>query len=436
MPWLGERIRRRRKELGLTQSQLAGKDLSKGFISLVETGRTRPSIETLLALANRLQKPVGYFLERDTPPGQEAPRSVLVSAWIALKRGEFTQAAEMFEQARAAAQKHDDAVEAACYIGLASALAGLQQLDLARQNVERGKALAEKASDPRLLVRVHHVLGLIEYYARNFSRARQHFSEGYRLVREVGHPDPSLIGDFLLKIGNTYEEVGDHDEAMRWYREALAALEPTEDLHRIGMASVQLGVAYREQGHHDLSLAQLTRAEHIFEIMHSLRLLAKTRNSIGITLLEQGKTDEALRQLRSSLALKDRVGDDPGRARTLTEIARALIAKGEFKDAEETLAKAEAITRKFRDTTEGARIMLARARLHRAAGRPADAVKHYKDAIKSFDKLGMRVYLATACNELGDLLIRQKHRSEAAPYLARALRTLKPPGGPAHSESA
>ncbi len=435
MSLLGERIRKRRKELGLTQSQLGGGKLSKGFISLVETGRTRPSIETLLLLAGRLQKPVGYFLEEDTPLSRKALGIMLASSWVGLKRGEFTQAAETFEQARGLARKHDEAVEAECCIGLGSALAGLRQLDLARQNVQRGKKLAEATRNPQLLVRVNHVLGLIEYYERNFPGARQHFLEGYRLLREVGHSDLSLAGDFLLKIGNTFEEIGDYDEATRWYQEALSALEPTEDLHRIGMAHVQLGVAYRESGHHDIALAQLNRAEHIFELLNSLRLLAQARNSIGITLLEQGKTDEALIQLRSSLHIKEMVGDDPGRARTLTEIARALISKGAFEDAEQTLAKAESITKKVRDTTEGARITLVRARLYRELGRLTGAVKYYKEAINSFDTLGMRIYLATACNELGDVLIRQKRRSEAAPYLARALRSLKPLHGPRHTET-
>ena len=58
---LGDRIRVRRKELGLTQSQLGGKKLSKAFISLLETGRTQPSIDSLVWLARRLKKPVGYF---------------------------------------------------------------------------------------------------------------------------------------------------------------------------------------------------------------------------------------------------------------------------------------------------------------------------------------------------------------------------------------
>ena len=433
MSLLGERIRSRRKELGLTQSQLGGKDLSKGFISLVETGRTKPSIETLLLLAGRLQKSVGYFLEEDTPLSRKALRVMLASGWVAQKRGEFTQAAEIFEQARVIARQHDEAVEAECYIGLGAALGFLRQFDLARRNVQRGKELAEATRNAQHLVRVNHTLGLIEYFERNFTTARQYFQEGYRLLREVGHPDLSLAGSFLLNIGYTYAELGESEEATRWYQEALSVLEPTQDLHRIGLAHIELGAAYRESGHPDSALAQLHRAEHIFELLDSLRLLAQARNNIGMTLLEQGKTDEALTQLRSSLRIKETIGDDPGRARSLTEIARALIVKGAFEEAEQALEAAEKLTKKFRDTTEGARITLVRARLRRDSGRLPETVKYYKEAIEVFDALGMRNDLATACNELGDVLIRQKRASEAAPYLARALHSLKPFQGPRYT---
>ena len=67
-----------------------------------------------------------------------------------------------------------------------------------------------------------------------------------------------------------------------------------------------------------------------------------------------------------------------------------------------------------------------RARLTRAQGHGADAVRHYKQAIASFEGLDMRADLAVAANELGEFLIDQKRPSDAAPYLARALRELRP----------
>lgn len=426
MSALGERIRARRKELGLTQSQLGGTDLTKGFISLVEKGRAKPSIETLVLLARRLQKPVGYFLEEGTPLGKKALSLTVAAAWTALKQGEFTQAAETFSEALAVAeQQHDEDAEAEGRIGLGSALAGLRQLDLARQHVQRGKELAEAAHAPRHLARVSHVLGLIEYYQRNLTAARAHFLEGYRLVQEFGHPDLSLAGSLLLNLGNTYQEIGDYAEATRWFREALSTLEPTQDLHRIGMVHVQLGVAHRETGNHEAALAHLVRAEHIFELLEDIRLLAKARTSIGIMLLEQGEVDDAIGNLESSLHIKEQMGDDPERARTLTELARALVAKRAFPEAEKALAEADRLTKKLQDVTEGARIQVVRARLHRGLGHVPDAVRHYKQAISAFDSLGMRAPLAGAANELGELLIEQKRPSEAAPYLARALQELK-----------
>ena len=427
MSLLGERVRARRKELGLTQAQLAGSELTKGFISLVEIGRARPSIETMVLLARRLEKPISYFLEEHSTSSRKLLQAILAAAWASLKRREFTEAAEMFNQALGIAKhRNDGAAEAECSIGLGSALAGLRQFDLSRQNVLRGRELAAANGATQLLVSVSHVLGLIEYYEGNLGAAREHFLEGYRRFKEAGHPDLSLAGSLLLNIGNTYAEAGDYAEATRWYTEALKALEPTEDLYRVGMVLTKLGAAHRESGDCDMALAELGRAEHIFEVLNGLHLLAQTRNTIGITLLAQGKVDEAIAQFHNSLQMKNLVGDDSGRARTLTELARALIAKRVFEEAEQVLVEADRLTTKLQDITECARIELVRAHLYEGLGSLPNAVKHYKQAIHSFDKLGMRRDLAAACNELGELLMGQKRSSEAAPYLARALREFKP----------
>jgi len=58
---LGAAIRERRRELGLTQTQL-GKPLTKGFVSEVERGRSLPSLAALVLMADRLEVPVSYLL--------------------------------------------------------------------------------------------------------------------------------------------------------------------------------------------------------------------------------------------------------------------------------------------------------------------------------------------------------------------------------------
>ena len=61
---LGERIRKIRKEQKMTLVDLAGDEITKGMLSLIENEKSRPSIETLEYLAKRLNVSIGY-LTRD-----------------------------------------------------------------------------------------------------------------------------------------------------------------------------------------------------------------------------------------------------------------------------------------------------------------------------------------------------------------------------------
>lgn len=60
---LGQRIRRTRLDLGMSQRQLCGDKITRNMLSLIENGSARPSMDTLCYLAERLHKPVSFFLE-------------------------------------------------------------------------------------------------------------------------------------------------------------------------------------------------------------------------------------------------------------------------------------------------------------------------------------------------------------------------------------
>ena len=60
---LGEKITGARLELGLSQRQLCGEIITRNMLSQIENGSARPSMQTLAYLAQRLGKPISYFLE-------------------------------------------------------------------------------------------------------------------------------------------------------------------------------------------------------------------------------------------------------------------------------------------------------------------------------------------------------------------------------------
>lgn len=61
---IGNRIKQRRKELGLTQVQIhAQTGISSGNLSLIENGKTLPSSSALINLSDLLQCSIDYLLK-------------------------------------------------------------------------------------------------------------------------------------------------------------------------------------------------------------------------------------------------------------------------------------------------------------------------------------------------------------------------------------
>jgi len=88
---LGETLRFRRKELGLTMQLVADKaGLSVGFISQVERGITAPSLASLVSLATVLQTHISAFLDQPnskaTTRGSSRPSYSVAGAEISYER--------------------------------------------------------------------------------------------------------------------------------------------------------------------------------------------------------------------------------------------------------------------------------------------------------------------------------------------------------------
>lgn len=63
---VGSNIRYLRKELRMTQEELAGDNFTKSYISLIERGKINPSMKALGHIAGKLNKPIAYLLDTST----------------------------------------------------------------------------------------------------------------------------------------------------------------------------------------------------------------------------------------------------------------------------------------------------------------------------------------------------------------------------------
>ena len=88
---LGEKLRLARQEAGMSQRQLCGDRITRNMLSQLENGTASPSVATLRYLAERLGKPVSFFLDET---GAVSPNlEVMEDARRAFDGGRFAEAA-------------------------------------------------------------------------------------------------------------------------------------------------------------------------------------------------------------------------------------------------------------------------------------------------------------------------------------------------------
>ncbi|PFK43880.1 transcriptional regulator [Bacillus cereus] len=87
MATLGEKIKVLRKEKRLTQTELAGSELTKSMLSQIENGKATPSMKTLQYLASKLECEASFLLEEDN----EEVKKLIPKMEQAIKNNQFEE---------------------------------------------------------------------------------------------------------------------------------------------------------------------------------------------------------------------------------------------------------------------------------------------------------------------------------------------------------
>lgn len=125
---LGQKLRQARQEVGLSQRQLCGDEITRNMLSQIENGSARPSMDTLRYLAQRLGRPMSYFLEDQVVISPNQP--VMERARAAFAQQEFGTALEQLAQYQPPDASFDWEHQL---------LVALSSMGLAQQAMENGK---------------------------------------------------------------------------------------------------------------------------------------------------------------------------------------------------------------------------------------------------------------------------------------------------------
>ncbi|HLJ66809.1 MAG TPA: helix-turn-helix domain-containing protein [Chloroflexota bacterium] len=406
---VGQRIRRARLERGMSLAAVGGDDLSRSFLSLVELGRSRISLRALAIVAERLELPIGYFLE-DTPGAAGVVELAIDQAAVALARQEASECLRILDGLDVSDRQR----------GRLLALRGRALLKLGKpreavQALREALELESGSADFHSIAELRYSLGAALYSSGAFDEALVHLRRA--LDELASEPlDPALVGKITVTIGHVLSLRDDPGAAMDYYDQAREHFGVLGDLSTLGAIYSGLSAAHERRGDIASALRYSKLSLGAFEAQQNAYQAARELNNMANAYRELGQLDQALAQAAESAQRAHVIGAADVEAAANSTLAQIHLAMGEFERAavEALLADELAPNDAFRGKVG---VWSVQATLAERDGKHELADTLYRKALDTLEESGQRAEYADIALQYS-LVLRQRGDVEEALELA------------------
>ncbi|MFD3779222.1 helix-turn-helix domain-containing protein [Streptomyces sp. NPDC058612] len=423
---LGSRIRRLRREAGLSQMDLAGDNLSASYISLLEAGKRTPSPEVLEQIAARLGCGPEHLLELLAPERHDIPQTDLRYAEISLRNGDPETALATYTAVRdKAARAGQESIRLTAEYGVAQALEHAGRLEEA---TDRYQALLDHAGYGQSLVpRLTVAVALCRCYREtgDLAHAIDLATTTLEEARQLRLTSTVLGVELLATLVGLYCERGDLHRASFLARTAIEEAEGIKDRKALGAAYWNAGAVAHRSGASADALLLLERALAIYSEGDDARALSRLRNAYASVLMQSETADiaEAKSQLTRSAENLASHGSTVDMAYCETALARACLLEGNPREAEQHARRSlELLGTGHRLETARTLLVLAGSQLQ--LGDTAAAEEGSERAALLLEASEADRQAASAWNDLGELLERSGRAERAVWAYRQSLRCL------------
>ncbi|MDR7481412.1 MAG: tetratricopeptide repeat protein [Armatimonadota bacterium] len=423
-----------RNRAGLTQQALGAPDLSKSFISLLESGRSYPSLETVIALARRMRTSVGSLL---FDPADLRLETALNLLHMAAALDPVVGGADALRLAGAAEQvlaPLPPALQAQAWLVRARVLVAQGQFDEAVRVIDDVAALAARHRLDGIHGRALALKGLTAAQRGDVKAAIPALEQAVEMMRRGKTARTEEHVRALIALGGAYVGTGQLERSRRAYRRAMDLATRMRARRLRGRALWGLGVVAWSWRHPDQAAAWLEQAVEALQAADGSGDLGAALTALGILRYHQGRYGDALAVLQRALGVREQHGDAPGRSDTLDRIAQVLLAMDRRGDAARMARRALREAQAAGARGAEAQAQLTLARVLRAQGRRQEAVDLMRAALAAFKRAGLDQGAAAASAHLvlwarGPAAPGETKTAEAVPAQIAPDPLLSPPAG-------
>ena len=400
---------------------MAGDQISRTAIYFVETGKAKPSMETLRLIAERTGRPLDFFL---AGPALGDPAVYAGTAELERLLATGALAEAVATGTILLEQRLDPDTEARVRHLVAMAHLRLGQSVVGRRLAAAARAHFERTGD--LLMTAECLCSEAQGAYMMQDPAALSLAEGaLTTARSLKAVPPSTEVRLLGTLAGVHATNRNWTAAIEAYEAAIAAGDSIQDLRRLSITYSGLSLAYQELGQISQASHYSQRALAIHETLNDRVSLGRSENNLGVLLVRVGEPTAARPHLERSLRLFEETGVS-GKSDVLVSLSELEFSLSNFESAAQFAQQAMTVAV---DEAAPGRIADAHLWLGRIAaeeGREHDADHEFAAAIEVLEEAGAAERVSLARGIYAEVLEARGDLRGANRQLRQALASARP----------
>lgn len=336
---LGEKIKRRRKELNMTLKELAGDRITPGQISLVESGKSNPSMDLLEYLATALQTSVEYLMESEET---QAEKNCLYFENIAesyILNKDVFQGEQYIEKALYYAEKYNLEYRKARNLYLrASIHMEKKEYALAEQYFLSANVIFIKNNIYEEIVNTFLNLGKITYKVKAYHSANSYLQQAEKVYLDNEMGNDAILGEIYYYIASVYFKLDNLDKAINYSYLTKEKFNQLDNKREYAKALLLITQQYNKKGDLHNAIKYSKRTLKVFKELNDSIQLSNIENNLGKLFYEFNNLEESFKHYNKSKEIKEKNNDET-LINTLINICENYIKLKNIEKCDEMLEK-------------------------------------------------------------------------------------------------
>ena len=334
---LGEKIKRKRKELKMTLKDLAKDRITPGQISLVESGRSNPSMDLLEYLANSLNTTVEYLMESEESQAEKICTYYEQLAESYIISGEYEKSEIYIDEALKYTEKYNlEYKKAKCYFLRAEINMNKEEFATAQQLLMSANVIFIKNNKYEEIIKSFLNLAKITLHLKAYHSASSYLKQADKVYTDNNIGNDFLLGEIyynMAKVSFTIEQV---EESKKYANLAKDKFNEIQNKKQYASSLISLSDEYNRKDDSVNAIKYSTKALEVYKEIEKSNTISSIENTLGKLFYDFNEVDEAFKHFEISKEIRVRNNDDE-LVDTLINLCKNYIKIKDLPKCKETL---------------------------------------------------------------------------------------------------